>query len=876
MKRKAFYFILFSALILQTQIAFSQYTGGDYAGYSSSRSDDILYDGTAPEITGDELPDIVNNLTIANPAGVTLSKNIVVNGKLKVLSGDFNLNGHTIQLGDHASVSETPGNTIYGGSGDISVTQQLNDLVDGKNVSGLGLLLKSEQPLGETTIARGHSQQEVTKNKIGASRYFDVTPANDSGLDVFVEFSYDDSEVAGIPENDLALFILHDDNVKNQSAVAKGAAALAEENWELLGGNVDTRTKAVCKGGIGDFSRLTIARGFAILASEQVTIQSSLFSEGDIHSNGNIFFGRSKAGQHIGNLTAASDIKIENGNSIAGDAYAGNKLWVSNDASFTGTAAEDVVQPINLPSPNYDFNGEKVLVESGYILTLAPGTYGTVLVKSKGILKLTAGDYHFRELIFYDEGKFWADVTNGPTNINVSHEIKFGQKIGFRIEPTGEAGSHMVTFTTQQQHEISITDGTVFLGWLIAPYAKVELKWGSIFKGSIVARDVFVGKGANFVSHGYDKPLNELPKPEKEPEEFVLIADEDIVIKAAGETYGNLHANNDIEFDNEHHSSSVHYGNVFAVDDIEVERGYRIEGEAFAGDEVENDGEITGGSHKHADVQRMQLPSVLHFNTGKKRIDVDDRRVLALEPGEYRRVRVGDGATLQLTAGTYSMKDFLVGRRATIALDVSGGEIVINVEDDLEFDRDASMQYSPSLQTEKVTINSPTSGKIDIDGGARLGCTLIAPHAKVTIGKSVIFKGSISAKEITVDRNSSFAGHSSSLQLPKTGAPALTDEQQLEAELPTEFGLSQNYPNPFNPTTTIAYQLPQASAVKISIFNTSGQMVRELVDTFQPAGSYRVQWDARDQSGQRVASGIYLYRLRADGFTTMRRMVLLK
>ena len=159
MKRKAFYFILFSALILQTQIAFSQYTGGDYAGYSSSRSDDILYDGTAPEITGDELPDIVNNLTIANPAGVTLSKNIVVNGKLKVLSGDFNLNGHTIQLGDHASVSETPGNTIYGGSGDISVTQQLNDLVDGKNVSGLGLLLKSEQPLGETTIARGHSQQ---------------------------------------------------------------------------------------------------------------------------------------------------------------------------------------------------------------------------------------------------------------------------------------------------------------------------------------------------------------------------------------------------------------------------------------------------------------------------------------------------------------------------------------------------------------------------------------------------------------------------------------------------------------------------------------------------------------------------------------------
>ena len=460
------------------------------------------------------------------------------------------------------------------------------------------------------------------------------------------------------------------------------------------------------------------------------------------------------------------------------------------------------------------------------------------------------------------------DVTGGA----MSHTFTILNSGSAELNLTGSpivsiSGSHASDFsvTTQPTSPVAASGGSTTFTIEFAPSA-IGLRAATVS----IANDDADENPYTFAIQGTGSGQAE------QPDDFVLLAKEDILIRTSGKTYGNLHANNDIKFDSGRRHSSVHYGNVFAVDDIEIERGYRIEGEAFAGDEVENDGEITGGSHKHADVLRMQLPAVPHFNTGKKRIDVDDRRVLALEPGEYRRVRVGDGATLQLTAGTYSMKDFLVGRRATIALDVSGGEIVINVEDDLEFDRDASMQYSPSLQTEKVTINSPTSGKIDIDGGARLGCTLIAPHAKVTIGKSVIFKGSISAKEITVDRNSSFAGHSSSLQLPKTGAPALTDEQQLEAELPTEFGLSQNYPNPFNPTTTIAYQLPQASAVKISIFNTSGQMVRELVDTFQPAGSYRVQWDARDQSGQRVASGIYLYRLRADGFTTMRRMVLLK
>jgi hypothetical protein len=100
--------------------------------------------------------------------------------------------------------------------------------------------------------------------------------------------------------------------------------------------------------------------------------------------------------------------------------------------------------------------------------------------------------------------------------------------------------------------------------------------------------------------------------------------------------------------------------------------------------------------------------------------------------------------------------------------------------------------------------------------------------------------------------------------------------------LPQHFALMQNYPNPFNPTTTILYLLPQAAQVKVSIYNMLGQRVVELANDVQPAGSHQVEWDARNDASQQVASGVYFYRLEAhplDGstpFTSIRKMLFLK
>ncbi len=89
--------------------------------------------------------------------------------------------------------------------------------------------------------------------------------------------------------------------------------------------------------------------------------------------------------------------------------------------------------------------------------------------------------------------------------------------------------------------------------------------------------------------------------------------------------------------------------------------------------------------------------------------------------------------------------------------------------------------------------------------------------------------------------------------------------------LPREFSLSQNYPNPFNPSTVIAYSLPYDSHVELAVFNYLGQQVALLVDEQMDAGYHRAIFK---NSG--LASGVYLYRLRAGHFSATKKLVLLR
>ena len=108
--------------------------------------------------------------------------------------------------------------------------------------------------------------------------------------------------------------------------------------------------------------------------------------------------------------------------------------------------------------------------------------------------------------------------------------------------------------------------------------------------------------------------------------------------------------------------------------------------------------------------------------------------------------------------------------------------------------------------------------------------------------------------------------------------PQATETAVAEAEgvVPAAFALAQNFPNPFNPSTTIAFQLGLPSQVELSIYSVGGQRVRTLFSGALPAGPHRQQWDGRDERGERVASGAYLYRLSAGDFVATRQLMLLK
>ncbi len=99
---------------------------------------------------------------------------------------------------------------------------------------------------------------------------------------------------------------------------------------------------------------------------------------------------------------------------------------------------------------------------------------------------------------------------------------------------------------------------------------------------------------------------------------------------------------------------------------------------------------------------------------------------------------------------------------------------------------------------------------------------------------------------------------------------------RLSEEIPASYSLEQNYPNPFNPSTTIKYDLPQRSQVELKIFNSLGQLVRTLVNSQQGAGRHAIVWNGRSDEGNVVASGAYLYQLRAGDFVQTEKLVFLR
>jgi hypothetical protein len=98
---------------------------------------------------------------------------------------------------------------------------------------------------------------------------------------------------------------------------------------------------------------------------------------------------------------------------------------------------------------------------------------------------------------------------------------------------------------------------------------------------------------------------------------------------------------------------------------------------------------------------------------------------------------------------------------------------------------------------------------------------------------------------------------------------------EIDLGSPINYELSQNYPNPFNPSTTIRFQVSKSSFINLSIYNSLGEKIEELVNEVKEPGVHTIEFNAESASGK-LSSGTYIYRLQANDFTQIKKMILIK
>ncbi|HQH56145.1 MAG TPA: choice-of-anchor D domain-containing protein [Candidatus Marinimicrobia bacterium] len=114
-----------------------------------------------------------------------------------------------------------------------------------------------------------------------------------------------------------------------------------------------------------------------------------------------------------------------------------------------------------------------------------------------------------------------------------------------------------------------------------------------------------------------------------------------------------------------------------------------------------------------------------------------------------------------------------------------------------------------------------------------------------------------------------YAGNESDFSLEVNAA--VVGIQENLVNIPIQYAISQNFPNPFNPTTTISYQLPKSSFVKLAIYDINGRLIETLVNENKNAGYYSINWNASS-----VSTGIYIYRIDAGEFTCVKKCLVVK
>ena len=235
----------------------------------------------------------------------------------------------------------------------------------------------------------------------------------------------------------------------------------------------------------------------------------------------------------------------------------------------------------------------------------------------------------------------------------------------------------------------------------------------------------------------------------------------------------------------------------------------------------------------------------------------DSSNVVSVElenspPGNFSLISPVDGQTISVNASNLNNINSFIW---TTAYDTDGQELnylfeMCNVSDNVCFD---------TTMTER--IYQPTNLALIDYFGLTNGDNYMSWKVEVTDGVDTLAAGGLSPSGADSLRYFTFSTSQLGIDL---------------ADIPNSYDLSQNYPNPFNPSTKISYQLGRGEFVKLSIFDLNGNLIKNILDNKVNAGRGHVYWDGKNELGQNVSGGIYLYTIETPSFLKTKKMILLK
>lgn len=285
---------------------------------------------------------------------------------------------------------------------------------------------------------------------------------------------------------------------------------------------------------------------------------------------------------------------------------------------------------------------------------------------------------------------------------------------------------------------------------------------------------------------------------------------------------------------------------------------------------------VAGDVNRDLEITQDDAAQILGHVVGRSRLDDDVRR--AADLGGIVGIDAHDAALVSyLAAGGEVSALATLGRAATPALDWGKA-----TADDTALTLPLEVPGGAALRSWTVELRGDGLGTRvrevahDLEADAQMAWHVDGDVLRIAFAAPAPVEIEATLVRVVLETGDRFERPMIEATARLDGGEEMALGSQVLTVVPRVFSLAENYPNPFNPQTRIEFGLPASARVRLDVYDVRGRRVATLVDGTLDGGHHRVVWDGTDASGRRVASGVYLYRLDAPGFSSQKKMLLVK